>query len=549
MSKRRVAIVAMLLAGLLSLTISPISAVADGQTWSVSTWEMPFEGPLNKPSLLDTSVIVQPSSDPTDSVREYWCTDMTGPNCKPDTIERASLVMPLCAEVDAKFCIQGLKFTLADGTEYESHLVRGFNQTPSVALPERGLPSGSTGQLWSAPASLKDEGIDGFYVEVREEFMTLPGSENNYLKQWHTTAVLVPYKGVLAPEARTPQYQPNRSELNGKPWIFYTLMSGNCLPATADTRVIWQGDGECGLMANFPEGLRPELSFRDSPSSSNWFNARLDDPKLSSVLGPLGRAVTISGLPVTIPTVSYGGDMTVAASDALKTGWNADQIAQSTHWLIPSNHQQALRELNAVLPLGNDTTTSELQVWSFSSVATAVASSKIGSCAARTQGVAGMVFMNGTVFDAGMPTLEDGSLNFHVASPHFAVDGKTPNEGSYTMILDDNVARCIYGFSNDPVQASISVWTADGQEKAATTIVSDKDGWLKLTARGFTYSSPTIKATLTQPESPTPTPVQSQGSSNGSSVKKTTITCVKGKVTKKITGSAPKCPAGYKKKA
>ena len=29
---------------------------------------------------------------------------------------------------------------------------------------------------------------------------------------------------------------------------------------------------------------------------------------------------------------------------------------------------------------------------------------------------------------------------------------------------------------------------------------------------------------------------------------KTTITCIKGKLTKKITGSNPKCPAGYKKR-
>ena len=30
--------------------------------------------------------------------------------------------------------------------------------------------------------------------------------------------------------------------------------------------------------------------------------------------------------------------------------------------------------------------------------------------------------------------------------------------------------------------------------------------------------------------------------------KKTTITCVKGKTTKKVTGVSPKCPSGYKKK-
>jgi hypothetical protein len=31
-------------------------------------------------------------------------------------------------------------------------------------------------------------------------------------------------------------------------------------------------------------------------------------------------------------------------------------------------------------------------------------------------------------------------------------------------------------------------------------------------------------------------------------VKKTTITCIKGKTSKKVTAVNPKCPAGYKKK-
>ena len=32
------------------------------------------------------------------------------------------------------------------------------------------------------------------------------------------------------------------------------------------------------------------------------------------------------------------------------------------------------------------------------------------------------------------------------------------------------------------------------------------------------------------------------------STKKVTITCIKGKLTKKVTAFKPKCPAGYKKK-
>ena len=42
--------------------------------------------------------------------------------------------------------------------------------------------------------------------------------------------------------------------------------------------------------------------------------------------------------------------------------------------------------------------------------------------------------------------------------------------------------------------------------------------------------------------------LEEQNKANVSALKKTTITCVKGKLTKKVTAIKPKCPAGYKKK-
>jgi regulator of replication initiation timing len=54
-------------------------------------------------------------------------------------------------------------------------------------------------------------------------------------------------------------------------------------------------------------------------------------------------------------------------------------------------------------------------------------------------------------------------------------------------------------------------------------------------------------------QTPTPSPSQSANpavvtSKKPTPPKKTTINCVKGKVTKKVTAVKPKCPAGYKKK-
>lgn len=54
--------------------------------------------------------------------------------------------------------------------------------------------------------------------------------------------------------------------------------------------------------------------------------------------------------------------------------------------------------------------------------------------------------------------------------------------------------------------------------------------------------TPTPSATVTVSITPTP------AATAISVAKKTTITCIKGKTTKKVTGINPKCPAGYKKK-
>jgi hypothetical protein len=111
-------------------------------------------------------------------------------------------------------------------------------------------------------------------------------------------------------------------------------------------------------------------------------------------------------------------------------------------------------------------------------------------------------------------------------------------------------------------------------ESVATELLNEKNGWIYLSAAGFTYSEPLIRVTLFQDPEPTPTPtptpivtatptptptptpeptVAASPSPSPTPVvkqasKKSTITCVKGKLTKKVTGVNPKCPTGYKKK-
>jgi hypothetical protein len=143
--------------------------------------------------------------------------------------------------------------------------------------------------------------------------------------------------------------------------------------------------------------------------------------------------------------------------------------------------------------------------------------------------VLGIVTTNSMVYDGGVPKFSRGFLDYRVAGLHFESDGKTEVIGSYDLVMRSDVARCLYGFNRAPVSATITI-SGEGDKSIATTVVSEKNGWLKLAAYGFTFSQKTIKVKLTQN-------------------KQTTITCIApGKKTKKVTAAKPKCPSGFKKR-
>lgn len=160
--------------------------------------------------------------------------------------------------------------------------------------------------------------------------------------------------------------------------------------------------------------------------------------------------------------------------------------------------------------------------------------------------LSGIVTTNSTMYNGNPPTFnrEDQTLDYKVMSPHFLPNG-TVFKGSYDLVIKSDVARCIYGFSSAPISATISVISSDGTAQVATTLVREKDGWLSLSAKNFTFSSPTVKVSLKQAGSKESKP--STGSQSITAIK-STITCIKGKSVKKVTAVKPVCPSGYKKK-
>ncbi len=210
---------------------------------------------------------------------------------------------------------------------------------------------------------------------------------------------------------------------------------------------------------------------------------------------------------------------------------------------------EAIDQWNSTEKYIDPSLTIEHQVWEFSVIALEEAGDNwVAKCKGAmnsSRSFSGVVSTNATVFVQGPPRLQNGgNLDFQVASTHLKQNGEV-NLGTYNLSVDQSVAKCIWGTSSLGAGASISVISQDGATQIATTSMGTSEGQLNFAAGGFHYSTNKISISLGAKESAlaNSTPVD-----KSTSLKRTTLTCVKGKVNKKVTAVKPKCPAGFKKK-
>lgn len=355
---------------------------------------------------------------------------------------------------------------------------------------------------------------------------------------------------------------------------------------------------DCYKRWKFPENSSFEISIKTGAKIIGWFHGRLSSPEINSEKLSDGQTlINIAGTVMTVPTLAVWAKNTdlpprlnqMIEEEFVNRGnqfagvayYMGDPKDRSTQAVIdernPSFNENFFERYLLWVEVAKDKAYANVSTWSFRTMQDYREYAKcIGD-----SGVAGMVTTNSNAYIAGPPKLVDGDLAYRVASPHYDARGEI-QIGTYDLAIRSDIARCIYGFTKAPIQATLSVIYADGVAKNATTLVSEKNNWLRLSAKGFTYSSPTIKVKFSQEEpspTPTPTPIPTPAPSQNETTvpvaqptvtpsanpmptqtsqptlvtkpavtKKSTITCIKGKISKKITAVNPKCPVGYRKK-
>ena len=147
---------------------------------------------------------------------------------------------------------------------------------------------------------------------------------------------------------------------------------------------------------------------------------------------------------------------------------------------------------------------------------------------------------------------DDGSVGISLESTHLRSDG-TDNVGAFNIAMPLETAKCLWGVDlSKSISASISAsYEGTGSKEVVATSTSVVNGYFNVNASGFHFSSPNFRVKLKQEAKATPSPTPSSETPAAPVavlIKKSTIACTKGKITKKVTAFSPKCPTGYKKK-
>ena len=155
---------------------------------------------------------------------------------------------------------------------------------------------------------------------------------------------------------------------------------------------------------------------------------------------------------------------------------------------------------------------------------------------------AGITGSNATVFQHTPPiwNKEARTFSYQVGSFKLAPDG-SEFLGDYSLLVSTEIARCLWGDDVGSAKATLQVLSGSGEAQIATTVIKSDSKWFRFRASGFHFSSPKLVASIPLADK---TLVENVAPTR----KKVTITCIKGKISKKVTAIKPNCPPGYRKR-
>ncbi len=452
------------------------------------------------------------------------CASTKDPNCvfpQPGAVERtpypfgAQIMLGVCAEARSEDCIEGVKLRRGDGEFVELRFLR-YQSTQYYLQRER------DGEPFPADPSMNLP--EGIHPSIWEEIRDGQASPLKYF---------VYYKYNMGYDPQEKKFYIQGVRLSIRPFRV----------EAPSWSALWSSETSAGIQYEFPEGVTYQITVRVTNKANGWYKARLASPDVQlDRFSATNNRLTVAGKPVTVPVFTF----TRKVTELTEREKGFKQALKGVHFVEPGM-PEIFSYLEYFRPLVNDTTAYAKQYWTINS--TNWESSN--PCLSDKTRVVGIVSTNAMGYEGSAPLFREQTLSYKVAGFHYSADGTTLNKGTYDLIIRSDAARCLYGFSDAPLSAVVSVTGATGTENVASTIISERDGWLRLNAAGFTFSEKTINIKLLQPTTATtPTISTSETKSTEMATIKPTkkfISCVRGGVTKKVSGTNPRCPKGFKR--
>jgi hypothetical protein len=488
-----------------------------------------------------------------DGERFYLCKALDDEICKNASNIKAVSYLPPCDAINGINCISSVYAVSEQGVKTEGIFQRYVAEGASHEYASEtrfNLPQGKgQGSIWTFSGLKNAAGNEDYYVGARfDSWAPVNGgviSQNFY--PGRLIGGISPVSIKSGAFGETFPLDSNNPSSDGSP-------NGGVGSRNTSSDQSWKDCvvteiGKCYMAEDFPSGHRFGMTLKLGATIRGWFHGRIYQPVITTKSGSNAGAqeITIEALPVIVPTLQEKVS-TAAVTTELRDFLRNNEVSNGFGYVMPeSSGSKSFEHTKLWIPVIKDKATTSKTYWSVRTL-DQINDPIISSCTKSDGALSGVVTTNSLVYNAGPPDFdkESQNLDYKVLSTHYSADG-TVAKGTYDLILSSTVARCIYGFTSAPIQASLTILSDDGVAQVATQVINEKNGWLTLSAAGFSYSSPTIKVKLSQ-EVAKPAPTSSTPASTTVPKRKVTINCVKGKVIKKITASSPKCPTGYKKK-
>lgn len=475
-----------------------------------------------------------------------YCTAIDDATCSAAKTFRSAAYIPPCSTPSDNYCIDSV-YAIVNGQKINGVFKSNYPaKTPKAFTGnlKYNLASGSTPSIWTIPsvknAAGSEEYLVGTFLDQRSQ-----RNSSGAVDPFSVNVMSLGFYAINMVAGNYPEIQPMGSGMDG-------VTLGGC--ATNDT-------SSCAKRVGFAENTRYGIVMRFAKPPVSWFYGRLSRALVNTEVKPYGIDLIVEGEPVNVP-IAAGTSSWSNLPSYLKTFYQGDdgfgtggaKIGNDpTQWAFTALHvADDFAALKAWMPLVNDQAVVMSPEFFLKSVPANWEGGE-AKCFKDGNQVNGLVTSNATAYTPGPPSFnqQNQSLDYQMASPHLTAGGNI-TQGSYDLSIRSSVAECIYGFKkNLPIKAAISI--VGGSSQVAAEVISNKDGWFRLGAYGFTFSQPTLRVKLTQegakPVTSTSNSNSNLSNSNNNNKKFTNnvlIKCKKGSSAKTFTGANPKCPAGYK---